>query len=328
VDGYSSGWGRLAGRPDEPFPNLSSMEDKFAAGRDFILRQGRLLERRLFAVCFEDAPGSGVVDVLRGYRNDDGGFGHGLEPDKRCPASLPIDVEVALQALTTAEASDRSLALAACDYLAGVASAAKCHGAVPLAFPVIEAFPRAVHWTDWTYEPGLNPTAGIVGLLQQMGVAHPWLAQAASFCWDRLDNDELPNDAHALGEVLVFLEHSPESNRAEAAAAKVWGHLGKAALFRTDPDDPGYGLSPLSFAPLAESRWRALFSNDVLAAHLDRLQRDQQADGGWPITWEPPSEAALLEWRGVVTLGALRTLVSYGRLTPSPQLARQTSGLA
>ena len=45
-----------------------------------------------------------------------------------------------------------------------------------------------------------------------------------------------------------------------------------------------------------------------------RLERDQQTDGGWPVTWEPPSEASRLEWRGIVTLGALRTLTAYGRL--------------
>lgn len=38
-------------------------------------------------------------------------------------------------------------------------------------------------------------------------------------------------------------------------------------------------------------------------------------DGGWPITWEPPSEASALEWRGVATLKALLTLRSYGRLS-------------
>jgi hypothetical protein len=85
------------------------MDDRFAAGRHFLLRQGRLLERRLFATCFENAAGRSVIDVLRGYANADGGFGHGLEPDKRCPASLPIDVEVALQAMVTARAVDPPL---------------------------------------------------------------------------------------------------------------------------------------------------------------------------------------------------------------------------
>src|SRR5215472_16748157 len=105
------------------------MDTQFAAGRDFIQRQGRLVERRLFATCFEGAPAAGVVDALRGYANDDGGFGHGLEPDKRCPASLPIDVEVALQTMVAAKASDPALIGRACDYLAGVAGRADADGA-------------------------------------------------------------------------------------------------------------------------------------------------------------------------------------------------------
>jgi hypothetical protein len=295
------------------------MDGQFTAGRAFIQRQGRLLERRLFAARFEGAPAAGVVDALRGYRNDDGGFGHGLEPDKRCPASLPIDVEVALQAMATAGTVDMPLVLGACDYLAAVADDAKCDGAVPPAFPIIEAYPRAAHWTPWTYQPGLNPTAGLAGLLHQLGADHAWVTRATAYCWKQLAAPELPADAdaHTLSEVLVFLEHTPERDRAEAAAARVKAQLAKAPMFRADPDDPGYGLSPLSFAPLAGSRWRTLFEDSVLEAHLDRLQRDQQPDGGWPLTWEPPGEAALLEWRGIVTLNALRTLVSYGRLSPS-----------
>src|SRR5215472_17129887 len=119
------------------------MNETFRSGRDFIFSQGRLLERRLFDTCFEGATATGVIDALRGYRNEDGGFGHGLEPDKRCPASLPIDVEAALQALATARAVDPSLLAGACEYLAGVAADADSGGAVPPAFPVIEAYPRA-----------------------------------------------------------------------------------------------------------------------------------------------------------------------------------------
>jgi hypothetical protein len=290
------------------------MNETFTSGRDFIFSQGRLLERRLFATCFHGAPAVGVVDVLRGYRNEDGGFGHGLEPDKRCPASLPIDVEAALQALAAAGTADASLLAGACEYLAGVAAEAGNGGAVPLAFPVIEAYPRAAHWTDWTYQPGLNPTAGLVGLLRKLKVEHAWVNQAASWCWNQLAGPELPDEVHALSEILIFLEHEPDRERAEVTADRVRDRLYQAPMFHADPDHQGYGLSPLHFAPAADSTWRSLFAADVIEAFLDRLERDQQPDGGWPITWEPPSEAALLEWRGIATLSALRTLVSYGRL--------------
>ena len=290
------------------------MDTIFTSGRDFILLQGRVLERRLFATCFEGAPAGGVVDVLRGYRNEDGGFGHGLEPDKRCPASLPIDVEIALQAMATAGAADEELINGACDYLAKVAADADRGGAVPPAFPVIENYPRAAHWTEWTFEPGLNPTAGLVGLLRRLGAEHAWIDQAAGWCWGQLEDADLPDEAHALSEILVFLEHAPERGRAEAVASRVRDRLASAPLFKLDPEAEGYGLSPLSFAPAGDSRWRALFSEDLISAHLDHLARQQEPDGGWPITWEPPSEASRLEWRGIVTLGALRTLSSYGRI--------------
>jgi hypothetical protein len=291
------------------------MDNAFAAGDRFLLSQGRLLERRLFATCFLGAPATGVIDALRGYQNDDGGFGHGLEPDKRCPASLPIDIETAFQALAAAGTVDRAMVLRACDFLASTAAEAGAGGGVPPAFPVIESFPRAEHWTAWTYEPGLNPTAGLVGLLYQFGIDHPWIAQGTRYCWEKLESGGLPGDAHTLSEALVFLDHVPERERADEHAATLAGHLAATPMFHLDPDAPGYGLSPLHLAPAASSRWRALFTDAQISAHLDRLQQGQQPDGGWPITWEPPSEASVLEWRGIVTLQALRTLTSYGRLS-------------
>ncbi len=291
------------------------MDDTFAPARHFILEEARLLERRLFATLFEGAPPTGVVDALRGFQNADGGFGHGLEPDKRCPDSQPIDVEVALQVLVAARTTDDGMVSAACDFLAGTASVAGAGGGVPLAFPSIESYPRAEHWSDWTYRPDLNPTAGLVGLLTRLGVRHPWLAEGARFCWARLDSEGLPGDAHALSEVLVFLERTGEDARAPALVAAIPQHLPTLSWFRADPTDPGYGVTPLHLAPTPASRWRSLFSDDQIEGHLDRLQRDQLDDGGWAITWEPPGQASTLDYRGMETLRALRTLEAYGRLS-------------
>jgi hypothetical protein len=301
------------------------MSDAFAAGDRFLLNQARLLERRLFATRFAGQPAELVVNALLGYQNPDGGFGHALEPDTRCPASLPVYAEVAFQALAAAgavsggtasgNAAATQLVLRACDFLASTAAEADAGGGVPLASDVIESFPRAAHWTEWTYEPGLNPTAGLVGLLYQLGVDHPWREAGAAYCWRKLETDGLPGDGHALSEVLAFLEHVPDQDRAARHAAGLAAHLPAVAMLNLDPDAAGYGLTPLDLAPEADSRWRSLFAPELIDVHLDRLVRLQQEDGGWPISWEPPSEAAVCEWRGMVTLKALRTLTSYGRLT-------------
>lgn len=295
-------------------------DDIFAAARAFLEREGRLIERRLAAVLFDGADPSGVIDAVRAYRNPDGGFGHGLEPDKRCPASLPIDVECALGILllasegNTAEGSGDldadGLVRGACDWLTSVATP---DGAVSLAFPVMERYPRAEHWSDWTYTPGLNPTAGLAGRLHQLGFTHPWLDRATDWIWARLESG-FDEDAHSLTEVLAFLTHVPDRARAEAVGAHVGDWLTKAAWYRADPSDPGYGLTPLHLAPSPDSPWRRLFDDTTIEGHLERLVRDQHPDGGWPITWEPPGAASALEWRGIETLRALRTLRAHGRL--------------
>jgi hypothetical protein len=186
-------------------------------------------------------------------------------------------------------------------------------GAVPLSFPVMEAHPRAEHWSDWTYSPGLNPTAGLAGRLHRMGVSHPWLDRATEWCWHRLEQG-FDEDAHSLREVAVFLGHVPNRARAEAVGASIGGWLAKAQWYRADPEDPSYGVTPLDLAPEPDGPWSHLFDTTTIEGHLDRLVRDQQPDGGWAITWEPPGTASTLEWRGIRTLWALRVLRAYGRL--------------
>jgi len=281
--------------------------DTLAAGRAFLEREGRLVERRLASTLFDGAPAAGVIDALRGYRNPDGGFGHGLEPDKRCPDSLPIDVESALEIMLVAGAVDEAMVLYACDWLAEVAAP---DGAVPLSFPVVEAHPRAEHWSEWTYTPGLNPTAGLAGRLHRMGVEHPWLDRATDWCWARLEQG-FDEDAHALREVATFLASVPDRARAEAFGASMGEWLAKAPWYRADPEDPSYGVTPLDLAPEPDGQWSHLFAPSVIEGHLGRLRRDQQPDGGWAITWEPPGMASTLEWRGILSLWALRVLQAY-----------------
>lgn len=291
------------------------MEDSFAAAERFLLEEARLLERRLFEAFFSAGDPGAVSAVLLGYLNEDGGFGHALEPNTRCPASLPIYVETAFQAMAAAGTADKAVVGGACDYLARVADKAGTTGAVPPALPVIENYPRAAHWTEWAYEPGLNPTAGLAGLLFALGVEHPWRDRAARWCWEQIEAG-MPRGVHSLLEVFVFLEHVPDRERAEAAMARITPHLAGFEGLHLNPETPGYGMSPLQFAPRPGSAWRSAFSDSEIEASLQYLAGSQQPDGGWPLTWEPPSRAAVAEWRGIVTLQAMRTLAAYGRIQP------------
>jgi hypothetical protein len=282
----------------------------FAAARAFVYQDARLLERRLFATLFEGAPADGVVDAVRGYRNPDGGFGHALEPDKRAPQSQPLDVLFALETLDTAGAFPLELVLPACDFLASVADAS---GALPIVLPSVADYPRANHWADGQFPPTLSPAVGIVALLAKHGVDHPWRERAEAYCWNELEQST-SDDAHAIRDAVQFVEHAPDRIRAEPLAARLADQLRKARYFRTDPDDTEYGLTPLDFATSPESPWRTFLTDAEIEGHLDRLERDQEDDGGWPLSWEPPTDASRLEWRGRVTVDAVRVLTAYGRV--------------
>jgi hypothetical protein len=68
-------------------------------------------------------------------------------------------------------------------------------------------------------------------------------------------------------------------------------------------------MSPRPGAPS-----RALFSEAQISAELDRLEQEQLEDGGWDFDFLHWSPGQTVEWRGIVTLGALRTLRLHGRL--------------
>ena len=113
--------------------------------------------------------------------------------------------------------------------------------------------------------------------------------------------------------MLTLLENTQDRERGEAVFARL-GEWVLDRLVALDPAATGYVKTPLEFAPRPDALARRLFDDATIERHLDALEERQQDDGGWPITWEPPSAAAVSEWRGFVTLRSLDVLHAYGRL--------------
>jgi hypothetical protein len=273
----------------------------FERARDLVYRSGRVLERRLFARLFEDGDAEGVVAGVLSYRNADGGFGHGLEPDKLAPQSQPLDVQIALQVLTDAGAKAREIGEDACGFLEPLADE---RGLVPPVLPSVADYPRADHWGDGTFPPGINPTAAIAGYLNGLGVEHPWLTQATETCLETLEKETL-GEAHEIAAAAVFVEQVPEARPLASLLAEA---LPQAQWFLADPAAEGYGVPPTKFP-------REWFDDELYDAHLDKLESQQQDDGGWPVAWEPPGPGSLAAWRAILTIEALKTLKKNGRLS-------------
>jgi hypothetical protein len=282
----------------------------FTRARDFVLRHARLLERLTFAAHFEGGATAPVRHALAAYQNDDGGFGLALEPDKRDPNSQPVDVQFALETMDAVGDFDIGMAKRACAWATSVSTE---EGGVPFALPSVNDYPHAPWWQTEADPPAnLNPTAAIVGVLLKHRVEHPWVAQAEDFCWRAIPKINR-TEFHELMPVLAFLVHAADRARADKATAQVLERIAAPGAVALDPDAGGYIHMPLEWAPAPQSPCRKLFSDAVIARHLDALAARQKEDGGWPISWGPISPAVEFEWRGIRTVEALRTLKAYGR---------------
>ena len=285
-------------------------DDLFGRARRFIYSEARLLDRLLFAVKFDGAEPAIVGRLVSAYQNADGGLGHALEPDIRCPESQPLFAEIGLSAMYEARWIDRELSLSICAFLEGVSDE---NGLVPILMPSALRSPHAAHWTS-TGEPGINPTAGICGLLHYQGIDHSWLTRATDTCCELLLRNP-PREAHALLSAAHLAAHLPNQQLANNLVDGIAMALPDARFFIPSAPVTKYGLTPLHFAPFPTSPLRRLFTQEQIDGHLASLMALQQEDGGWPINWDPPGSAARCEWRGRGTLEALSVLVSYGWIT-------------
>jgi hypothetical protein len=279
------------------------------AAAQFLAARGRILDRRRFERLFRGGEALPVRDAVAAYRNPDGGFGHGLEPDGRTPASQPAAVELALRTLHEADAWEDDLAQGACDWLQ---SNAPTEGGASFVEPTVEGWPHAPWWAPEEGRPAsLVSTGQIAGTLHARGVEHPWLDGATELLWSRIVGLKT-TDAYEMRGVLRFLQYVPDRPRAHEAFERVGPLLFDHDLVTLDPDAAGEIHGPLDFAPEPDSLARRLFDQGTLEAHLDHLARGQQADGGWTFNWPAWSPAAEQEWRGSVTVDALRVLRANG----------------
>jgi hypothetical protein len=273
------------------------------AARNFLHANARVLERRRYEHLFEGGPREPVLHALRAYRNDDGGFGHAVEPDMRAPISQPVGIHTVMEILHEVGAHDDPMIRSAADWLQTIT---REDGGIPF---VLETDAPHAPWWQHADASSHTQTAANAAALHNLKVTHPWLDGADEFLYARiaeLDAARVRQEV-GLGYDLLFsihfLDAHPDAARAEAALE---------ALSPIPTADPGTERpSALDLSPVPGSRSRAGFD---VERDLDALEQAQQDDGGWHVPWPAWNAAASLEWRGVATLNALTTLRANGRV--------------
>lgn len=284
------------------------MNIDLTAARQYIESSARVLERHRLAVLLDSGPVEPVRTALAAYRNPDGGFGHALEPDVRCPGSQPSAALSALEILAELDMPGDPMVSGLADWIAGIADP---DGGVPTVLPSATGHPHAP-WMTPNPEAGFLTYALAAGLWR-LGARHPWLDKATAWCWRRIDAVEAPT-GYTVKFALQFLDAVPDPARAAAAVERFRSAVREDGTVPVEGGVENEQLRPLTLSPHPGAPSRALFGEKVIAADLDRLEREQLDDGGWDFDFLHFTPGQTVEWRGAVTVGAVGTLREHGRV--------------
>lgn len=297
----------------------------FQRASAFVKEQGRDLDRSLLAYHFEDGSADDVLSALAAYQNDDGGFGHALEPDLRTPASSVIATTIAFQ-------NFRSLGVSAAHPLVrkGLAylleTFDESRQVWPIIPPEVEDAPHAPWWDYASSEAGfggflVNPRVEIVGYFHDHRSAVPTdlLEAVTTAVFAHLDS--LPDELE-MHDLICFVSLGETATLPQSHKDRIWAKIAKAAehgVAREPEQLTGYVLKPLYVVSSPDAPLAAVFAAEV-AMNLDFEIEQQGADGAWspnfswgdqhPETWE----IAMREWQARMTLKNLRVLRDFGRI--------------
>ncbi|MYW42170.1 hypothetical protein GT346_02145, partial [Streptomyces sp. SID161] len=232
----------------------------------------RVLEQHLFAYHFLHGGPEPVEAALDAYRNEDGGYGHALEPDLRGPVSQPLHTAHALRVLDAVGRCGGQRVERVCRYLTSVSTG---DGALPAVRPGQRGYPTAPFVPVVDDPPSdLLATGPVVGLLHRNEVWHAWLFRATDYCWHAVESLE-KSHPYEVEAAVAFLDSVPDRPRAQAAADRLGRLVREQRLAVLDPDRPdrfpvasGYAPGehhfPHDFARTPDSLARAWFTDDEM----------------------------------------------------------------
>lgn len=295
--------------------NLS--KENYLKARDFILTNARMIERRLFQFHFENDSPEGVFHAVYAYRNSDGGFGHGMEPDTASPESQPLFSIMALEALDEVSYLTKEIILN--DFMPYFKSITTEKGGIPWMFRPKSLYPCEGHFKTVKEWAALSTTAPLLGILEKYKVDVPWMRKAEQFVWSEFERIK---DKHVFCYLcvprwLTFLNFTKNQDKANKTINDLKKGISKKGIICEDKSDDGWGLygkpHSLNYATSSESILFPLFAKETIESDLKELINRQKDDGRWD-TWYGISEGTKLEWAGIQTLWALNVLKNYGRI--------------
>ena len=212
----------------------------FEQARRFLEERGRPIDLALYSYHFEDGARERVMTALAEYQNQDGGFGHALEPDLRLRGSSSIATSVAFQIFRQVGArADDAPVRKSVEYL--VDSYGAQAGVWPIVPPQADTEPRAPWWDHAKSAEAfggfkLNPRAELAGyLLDYAPLVDEGLLQ--TLLVNTMDHVDGMEDAMDMGDFMCCYRLAETESLQASAKLRLWDKLQRAAglIVERDP---------------------------------------------------------------------------------------------
>ncbi|MCT2534431.1 hypothetical protein NC661_15300 [Aquibacillus koreensis] len=307
-------------------------EGMFFQSSNWMKRNARPLEIALWEYYFEQGSRDRVVQYLTAFQNEDGGFGHGVEPDFWSPYSSPMATWAAAQILFDVEVdSNQDIVQRMLAYL--VDSNDRETGMWPSVLPGNNQFPHAPwwHWSEgvqnnWMFNPGVELAAYLIHW-------SPEQSEAAAIGWSSIEKaiqrlqrvTEMDwHEIHNYQRLIKVLRGKEETvNHKLAYSLKdITDKVSLLIMSSVERDvtawSTGYKPLPLDFMDSPEDPLSIEFGSLIeqnLHFYVDSLSNE----GTWEIPWDWGSypeafTVAKRYWQGIMLVRRFMTFQAFGYL--------------
>ena len=283
--------------------------------RLWMYRNARPITLARWKYHFEQGSSEDVIDILKTYQNEDGGFGHGLEADSWNPNSSPIETNRAIEILREMGEEEKhpEVIQGILKYLESGKNFKNKRWQITV--PENNSHPHAPWWTHYEDTDGYsdyNPTASLIEFILHFGDSESELYLLALNILEELKEDFIKNRSLTMHEVicLTSLEeylddehlHKAIDGVIEKDHLKWGGYYARPSTFVRSKENPLYE----PYAPL-------------IAKEVIYLLNTRNEEGVWEINWEWNSylkEFAISEnwWKGEIAIQNLLFLKNFNAI--------------
>ena len=270
--------------------------------RCFIHAHGNLWERALWDYLFDGGTADRVQRILSGYKNKDGGFGHGLEHDIKAPMSNPLMVEFLLTILRDTGLPHGSLLEGTPDWVEMIQNE---DGSLQNPSRLGD-YPRAQWWGE-----GQNKPDSITGNLLKLNICPPNVRQKTrDWVQKNLTLEDIRSNSWLF---MSYHAHDYFMNEDDFPDIEEYRAATLDNIFQTTLSHEKMGemskIFPFfQFAPGPDSIVAQEAPDGLVDRLLDHLESSQREDGGWD------DEHGLPYWQPYFSTVVLLALKRFGRI--------------